>query len=67
MCIITLVLQEVLGVEYEDGNDSPPVSMTSLMWWDILMIGIGCVAASSCPVLLALAVSSREQAMRMRR
>ncbi|CAI7996212.1 Tyrosine-protein phosphatase non-receptor type 7 [Geodia barretti] len=53
----------VLDVQFiRDPSAGIPLKSSSLKWWDILMIALGCVAAATCPLLLVLAVSH----MRMR-
>ena len=60
---IQIILQVVLDVQFiRDPSAGIPLKSSSLKWWDILMIALGCVAAATCPLLLVLAVSH----MRMR-
>ena len=52
------ILQVVLDVQFmREPSAGIPLKSSSLKWWDILMIALGCVAAATCPLLLVLAVS----------
>ncbi|CAI7996218.1 Tyrosine-protein phosphatase non-receptor type 7 [Geodia barretti] len=50
----------VLDVQFiRDPSAGIPLKSSSLKWWDILMIALGCVAAATCPLLLVLAFCCR--------
>ena len=56
---LTFLKQQVVDVQFIHGETSaePKLQSTSLKWWDILLIALGCLAVVVAPALLILAVS----------